>query len=187
MQKLKDLIAQPTTKAGILLLVLFLVFVWYRGSVSESSVSEVLAEDQGSNVIIPKIGVTAPIVYAHSNDPDAIASLLREGVVHLSNTPTPGNTGNVYLVGYSASYPGSSGEYRGVFNRLPELQVDDDILVTSDTSESLVYKVIDIKVVNSSGITSTKDATDKRRLLTLETSYPSGNSESHYLVIAELK
>jgi LPXTG-site transpeptidase (sortase) family protein len=174
MSKLRELIGQPTTKAATLLLILFLIFVWYRSS-SESTVSvSAVSENQKGSVIIPKISVTAPLVYAHSNDPDDIDNLLRESVVHMVNSPAPGDKGNVYFVG------------RGVFDRLPELQVDDDILVTNNASESLVYKVIDIKVVNTSN-NGINQPTDKRRLLTLETSYPGGNSMSRYLVIAELK
>jgi sortase A len=175
-------------KTIILLVGLVAIFVLFNGSREPQvkSAETVVASDvESETIFIPSINVTAPVIYVDSLDEDDIEHGLNYGVVHLKGTAPLGTQGNSYLVGHSSNYKEAPGGYNSVFSKLPDVKIDDDIIFLNG-KQSLVYKVIDLKIVESDNLTVLSQ-TAKRKLLTLQTSYPIGSAQMRFLVIAELK
>ncbi|MCA9308892.1 sortase [Candidatus Saccharibacteria bacterium] len=77
-------------------------------------------------IIIPKIGVEAPVVYDEPRvDENSYQAALERGVVRLGNTANPGTNGNVVIGGHSSNNVFNPGNYKYVFVNLKQLQVND--------------------------------------------------------------
>ncbi|MCU1455934.1 MAG: sortase family protein LPXTG-site transpeptidase [Actinomycetia bacterium] len=83
--------------------------------------------DAVGHIVIPKIGVDKYVVQG-VGVPD-----LRKGPGHYPNTPMPGQAGNAAIAGHRTTYGAP-------FNRLDELNVDDQIQITT-TQGTFTYKV----------------------------------------------
>lgn len=105
-----------------------------------------------NTLMIPKIGVQAPIVFAKSRNQAEIDKLLLNGVVHYFDTAEPGEKGNVFITGHSSYYWWSDGKFNTVFSILDKLVVGDVINVNYG-GQRYTYKVFDTKVVLPSDIT----------------------------------
>lgn len=135
---------------------------------------------------IPKLDIWVPIIYVASNDEAQIQTALINGVVHYAGTAVPGEIGNAYVVGHSSNYSWVVSKYNAVFALLPETQIGDDIFIV-DYSGQTNFRVIATSVVSPNDLSALSQATNGRRLLTLQTSYPVGEAKQRFLVIAELK
>lgn len=90
----------------------------------EPNVGNVVGPDP--KIIIPKIGVEAPVVYDEPRvDENSYQAALERGVVRLGNTANPGTNGNVVIGGHSSNNVFNPGNYKYVFVNLKQLQVDD--------------------------------------------------------------
>lgn len=91
-------------------------------------------------LVIPALGVKAPIVLEKSTDPDQIFNRLEEGVVHYNDSPLPGEPGVSLILGHSSAYPWYKGQYGSVFALLNKLQPGETFTVQNG-SRTLTYKV----------------------------------------------
>lgn len=157
---------------------------WPHPKVVEAPVSSGLSQTIYDYLEIPKISVSAPIIFSKSAEENDIQESLSRGVVHYPGTAQPGEIGNVYIVGHSSDYVSAPGEYKTIFARLPELGSGDEITITG--TKRLIYTVTDTKVVEADDLSVVSQATSGRKLLTLQTSYPVGTAEKRLVVIAEL-
>ncbi len=187
MEEQNQIIDSTTRKAAILLFALVLVFIWFKYPRNATSTSSASFASGQETLVIPKLKINAPIKYVNSHDEDRIQEGMYEGVVHIQGTAMPGEQGNVYIVGHSSNYSNSPGEYNKIFETLPEMEVGDDVLVQRDNAKSLVYQVVDKKIVSPDNISVLDQNTMSRKLLTLQTSYPIGSAKMRYLIVAELK
>jgi len=133
-------------------------------------------QDQTERVVIPSLNANFPIVYVDSLNPSDIEEGMRHGVVHLKGTAHPGQIGNSYLVG----------DFNTTFSKLPEIRVGQDILLVGQ-SESLVFQVTDVKIVQSDDLTVTTQQTGGKRIITLQTHFPMSMTGTRYLVVGEVK
>lgn len=94
-----------------------------------------------SKIIIPKIGVEAPVVYDEPNvDEKSYQAALERGVVRLGNTADPGTVGNVVIGGHSSNNVFNPGKYKYVFVNLKRLELG-DILYLNYNGRRYTYKV----------------------------------------------
>ena len=134
-----------------------------------------------SIISIPKINVTAPIVYASSNDEVSIDNALKNGVVHYAGTALPGELGNSVVVGHSSNDWWQPGDYKFVFILLDKL-IPGDTFSVNYQSKRYVYKVTEVKTVlptDLSVLAPTSDAT-----FTLITCTPAGTDWKRLVVKA---
>ena len=130
---------------------------------------------------IPAISVKAPIVM--NVDPNDMLNKLKEGVAQYNLSATPGQAGNVVLVGHSSDYPWSNGKYKTVFTLLDKLKVGDSIFIPYGT-EIYEYQVTNSKVVAATEISVLVKTDDPT--LTLITCYPVGTSQKRLIITAKL-
>src|SRR5438552_3712454 len=60
-------------------------------------------------LLIPSLGIKAPVGYPEKTDENEFQNFLQNGVVHYPGTALPGQPGNVYIFGHSSDYIWSKG------------------------------------------------------------------------------
>lgn len=92
-------------------------------------------------IAIPKIGVTAPMVWSASdNEKDQLADLAK-GVAHFPSTASPGQTGNMIISGHSSNYIWAKGSFNYIFKNLNNLMPGDvvDVKSVQQNGKTFVY------------------------------------------------
>ena len=92
-----------------------------------------------ASIVIPKIGVEAPIAFVDSTNPDDFLEPLKQGVAHFPSA-LPGEQGVSVLLGHSSPFGWLRDTYDDVFSNLNELEVSDRILITMNGTVN-TYKV----------------------------------------------
>ena len=115
------------------------------------------AELVGPNneIIIPKIGVTAPLVFVNTTNEAEVLLALRSGVVHYYGTALPGENGNTAFFGHSSNDWWEPGNYKFVFVLLEKLTVGDTYEIHYN-SRKYVYRVTQTKVVEPNDLSVLK-------------------------------
>ncbi len=168
---------------GLLLLVfkapIFLQQVSYlTNKPAASSVAPVATVTGTPTLTIPKINVSAPVVFAKSNVEASIQKDLEGGVVHYSGTAIPGENGNSVIFGHSSNDWWEPGNYKFVFVLLDKLVLGDTFTVSNNgvqyiyqVTETKIVQPTDVAVLNGNGtaemtlITCTPPGTSWKRLV----------------------
>jgi len=136
----------------------------------------------GPLLTIPAIGAEAPIVFEPSFAEWKVQVALRSGVVHYGTTASPGQNGNVVILGHSSGQAWAPGDYKFVFTLLNKLQKD-DLIYLDYNGTRYIYKVTTSVVVpptDTSQIQPTATPT-----LSLVTCTPVGTSTNRLIVHAD--
>lgn len=83
-------------------------------------------------VEVPEIDIYAPIVRPGCSDIDCLKKALDRGAVLHPDSVLPGQQGQTFILGHSASAPWPNIKYDWVFSRLNELEAGDIIIVNFD-------------------------------------------------------
>lgn len=135
-----------------------------------------------NEIIIPKIGVKAPLVFINTNSEKDVLAALRNGVVHYYGTALPGEVGNSVFFGHSSNDWWESGNYKFVFILLEKLTAG-DIYEIHYNSKKYVYKVSSTKVVEPNDLSVlNQTATPTSTLITCT---PPGTSWRRFVVFAD--
>ena len=94
-----------------------------------------------AELVIDRIGVSAPIVFNVPPDNDLIYNNLEKGVVHYSATAKPGEPGTAIILGHSSAYPWYKGNYGAVFALLALLKPGDRFYIRYDDNRTFVYQM----------------------------------------------
>ncbi len=140
-----------------------------------------------NTISIPKIGVTAPIIYVNTKTEAAYQDAMSRGVGHYPGSANPGEIGNVFIFGHSAGplWRGKN-PYLKIFSLIPKLEKGDSVFVSDSRGRVFEYRVFDGFPVKPNDVYVTSQETNGRRLLTLQTSWPLGTSLGRYVIRAEL-
>jgi LPXTG-site transpeptidase (sortase) family protein len=130
-------------------------------------------------VVVPKIGVTAPVVFSTSNQEAAIQDDLRKGVVHYFGTAKPGEIGNSFITGHSSNYWWEKGSYNYIFANLDKLAVGDQAKIYYNGNK-YVYQVKEVKVVPPTDVSVLNQTSTPT--MTLMTCTPPGTNWKRLIV-----
>ncbi len=133
-------------------------------------------------LIIPKIGVRAPLIFINTLSEPEMLKALQNGVVHYAGTAYPGENGNAVFFGHSSNDWWEPGNFKFVFVLLERL-VPGDTYEIHYQSHKYVYRVTNTKVVaptDLSVLTQTNTPTS-----TLITCTPPGTSWRRFVVSAD--
>lgn len=146
-----------------------------------STVADLPNDVPVDGIYIKKIDVKAPITW--NGNSDNVQELLAKGVVHITGSAMPGESGNVYITGHSSDVWWTDGDYKTVFSLLDKVENDDEIVIRSGGKKYL-YKVYNKQVIDKENV---KDyiTTDKAQSLTIMTCYPIGTNWRRLMVQAE--
>jgi len=132
-------------------------------------------------IIIPKINVSAPLVFTDSIKEADVLRALQDGVAHYAGTAKPGENGNAVFFGHSSNDIWEKGDYKFVFVLLEKLAPGDEYQINYQ-SRKYVYKVESTKVVEANDLT-VLEQTDTP-YSTLITCTPPGTSWRRFIVKA---
>jgi len=136
----------------------------------------------GSHIIIPKIGVNAPIVFPKTPDEPTMQRYLQSGVAHYPGTAKPGEVGNTFLTGHSSNFWWVRGGFNYVFLNLDKLNTGDQAIIYHGGNK-YVYTVTGKRVVEPTE-TSVLAQTETP-ILTLMTCTPPGTNWMRLIVTLE--
>lgn len=132
-----------------------------------------------STIVVPKIGVTAPIQFINTNEEASIQEALRGGVTHYYGTAKPGEVGNTFITGHSSNYWWEKGGYNYVFANLNKLAVGDQAKIYYNGNK-YVYQVKEVIVVEPSDVSVLNPTPTPT--LTLMTCTPPGTNWKRLIV-----
>lgn len=141
-----------------------------RADVAGAEPYPVVLGEAVARIEIPAIGVDQIVV--EGVDPES----MRRGPGHYPHTPLPGESGNAAIAGHRTTYGAP-------FHRLDELELGDEILVTTLRGR-FRYTMIDLQVVEPDDVTMLDDHGDDR--LTLTTTNPKYSVAERLVVSARL-
>lgn len=156
-------------------------FMTDRTLIIQAPVTPQPAVNYEPTIIIPKIGVQAPVFYDVSYE--TIIEQLRNGVVRYEGTADLGQIGNVVLLGHSSDYLWSTGQYKTVFALLDKLTINDEIILPRGNNR-YVYRVTQTKIFKPTELDVLQRTATPT--LTLISCYPVGTTLRRIIVIAAL-
>lgn len=108
--------------------------------------SGVFKGDVKAFLIVPKIKISAPIVFPDTVDNSALISYLERGVIKYKDSSEIGKQGTAIIVGHSSAYPWYRGQYGSAFALLSKLEPGDQFAIFTQ-DKKFVYQVTDRKVI----------------------------------------
>ncbi len=126
-----------------------------------------------ATIKIPKIDVDLPVYYGDTLE------ILKKGVGHSSGSYFPGEGGSIIYMGHNS---------RSVFRRFSELQIGNEIQVTTSYGE-YNYKIYDMQLIKETEVDKLPIQNEKE-ILMVYTCYPFNNigyATQRYVVYAELE
>ena len=128
---------------------------------------------QYATIEIPSIDVNLPVYFGDTLE------VLKNGVGHSSGSYFPGEGGSIIYMGHNS---------KKVFRRFSELQIDDEITVTTSYGE-YIYKIYDMEIIEETEIDKLPIQKDEE-ILMVYTCYPFNNigyTTQRYVVYANLE
>ncbi len=107
-----------------------------------------LPDRPATRIVIPSIGVDAPVVVIPIRDGTWDVKQITHEVGHLQGTASPGDRSNVVMAGHITLSTGGYGPFRG----LAQLQAGDEILLYVGDREVYIYTVDTIKTVDAADV-----------------------------------
>ncbi|MCH8741956.1 sortase [Patescibacteria group bacterium] len=149
----------------------------------EESTEKVLIDKQNS-IVIPGIGIEAPITLVDSTQPKDFIEPLKNGVVHYPSS-LPGENGEIIILGHSSPPFWPKINYDWVFSKLNTLNTGDEVYIYFNNSQ---YKyVVEGQVILQAGqeLPSFATKNSKSKLL-LVSCWPPGIDNKRIVIYSEL-
>jgi LPXTG-site transpeptidase (sortase) family protein len=141
------------------------------------------AADRTDIIIIPKLGVTAPIVTAQTPDAGILKSLLDSGVLMYPGSADFGDNGQTVVLGHSAPAGWPNINYETIFSRLVELSAGDKVIVVYN-DKTYNYSVVGQKIIEKEADAPASGSTGNT--LFLVTGWPPGRDLKRIIIEATL-
>lgn len=97
------------------------------------------------NLVIPSLGIEAPVVISQSSNEIALQKDLENGVIYLPGSSKLGEKGTMVIMGHSSAYPWYKGSYGSIFALLNKLNLNDEIRVFSKNKQ-YTYRVTEKQI-----------------------------------------
>jgi sortase A len=137
-------------------------------------------------LIIPKINVDVPVIYDTKSDQASQLNAMQKGVAWFGIPGAdshPGQVGNTVLSGHSSNDLFDPGDFKFIFARLEQLDIDDTFYLNYQGTR-YTYSITKKEVVRPTDVGKLIYKTDKP-IVTLITCVPVGTAQSRLLVTAE--
>jgi LPXTG-site transpeptidase (sortase) family protein len=141
--------------------------------------------NQDFSIVIPKIGVNAPVIA--NVDPTTFAKYadaLKAGVAHAGTSFLPDGNGTVYLFSHSTNYDWFVKDLNAVFYLVKNLNKSDTIVLIYNRKR-YTYKITGKQVVASKSTSYLYPSAGKKNLI-LQTCWPPGSTAERLLIFADL-
>ncbi len=189
--------------AGVMVMLVFLFLQYNRtvmaaveayvtpGSLDPSSLiidpNAATEVSEDPRLIIPKIGVDAPIVWtANAASQDSLNAAMDNGVAWFNikgASAKPGEMGNFVVSGHSSNDWLDKGDYKFIFARLEQMG-EGDVIYANYNGTRYTYSVTHTKVVTPTDVSALMTGTDKPHI-TIITCTPLGTALNRLLVFGD--
>jgi len=140
--------------------------------------------DKQNTLEIPKIAISAPIIFSRSSDIASLTKDLNMGVVYYPGSVNPGEKGEIVILGHSAPVGWPKVKYDWVFSDLEDLSIGDFIFVDANNKQ---YKyVVKSKDIIQRGQEANSSGLGVSNTLILISCWPPGKDLQRIVVRAEL-
>ena len=147
--------------------------------------SKITPVDTDFGIVIPKIGVNAPVIpNVNPLKEWEYTQALEKGVAHSSTSFFPNEEGVVYLFSHSTNYEWFIKDLNAIFYLLKNLEAG-DLIVLAYKGDLYTYKLVEKRVVSPSEISYVQPISGERKLI-LQTCWPPGQTTERLLIIADL-
>jgi LPXTG-site transpeptidase (sortase) family protein len=151
----------------------------YPENLDKSYAKEILYD----GIQIPKIGVSAPIIFNSGITEKEIMENLKRGVVYYSNSNLPDEEGISVYFGHSSNFWWVNSKYNTTFVLLPELEMGDEVFVNY-AKRKYKYKVVEKKIIGANEWEELNNP-DLPSGVALVTCWPMGTALKRYVIFAE--
>jgi len=141
--------------------------------------------DNENTIEIPKIKITAPIIFSQSTEKQSMLKDLDKGVVYYPGSVYPGQVGQIVILGHSAPPNWPHIKHDWVFSELNSLSVG-DIINIDINHKRYVYKVKQKTIIQKGQDTSSIVTIKDGNSLMLVSCWPPGKNYLRIAVEAEL-
>jgi LPXTG-site transpeptidase (sortase) family protein len=141
--------------------------------------------EKSDSVEIPKIGVSAPLIFIEGTNNKDYEKALKQGVVHYSQSALPGENGQTIILGHSAPAGWPKINYDWIFSKINELKTGDEVFVYYQNHEYR-YLVTKNYILKSGDDIPKGDLTNSKNMLILISCWPPGVNLKRIAVEAEL-
>lgn len=152
--------------------------------VPQVELSESKFTEKSDSVEIPKLEVSAPLIFIESSENKDITVALKRGVVHYSQSALPGKNGQTVILGHSAPAGWPEINYDWIFSRLNELNSGDEIIVNYKNREYR-YQVTKKIFLKPGEEIPVQGLTNSKNMLILLSCWPPGVNLKRIAVEAE--
>lgn len=139
---------------------------------------------QEDSIHIPKIEVEAPLTFSASEAIADIDEALNRGVAHYPSSVLPGEEGKIIVLGHSAPEDWPKVKYHHVFNRLNELEKDNEIIIYFQNKQYR-YQVISKSFVEPGTELNPSLLTNSKSVLFLVSCWPPGKLYQRIVIEAQ--
>lgn len=137
------------------------------------------------SLIVPKIGINAPIIGSvNPLDEKAYSEALKQGVAHASTSFFPDQNGVVYLFSHSTNYEWFVKDLNAIFYLLKNLEAGDQIILFYKGNR-YTYELREKRIVAPTEISYIMPIEGDRTLI-LQTCWPPGSTYERLLLFADL-
>jgi len=137
---------------------------------------------KNNTLIIPNLGISAPIKFIKNQNEEIILENLKKGIVHFPLTSKPNKIGNSVYIGHSSNYFWNRGDYDSVFLNLNQIKKDDLVFIAYK-NKLFKYKTFQKFYVNPSDLSIFNQTNNK--IITLLTCWPPNTAFSRLAVQAK--
>lgn len=103
------------------------------------------SKEYPQKIVIPSIGIEAPIIFPESKNEYILQKSLEEGVVYWPDSASIDEKGAIILLGHSSAYPWYQGNYGSIFSLLNKLEKGDLIFLFSN-KKKYTYGITDKQI-----------------------------------------
>lgn len=147
--------------------------------------SPILPANKDFSIVIPSIGVNAPIIPGvNPVETAGYTEALKKGVAHASTSYYPNENGTVYLFSHSTNYEWFVKDLNAVFYLLKNVKPGDYVVVMY-LGDRYTYAIRETKVVKRTEVAYLKPQQGIRNLI-LQTCWPPGTNSKRMLIFADL-
>ena len=129
--------------------------------------------EKRDSIKIPKIGISAPLIFVSNSNNQYLHDKLDSGVIHYPGSSKPGEQGQTIVLGHSAPPNWPKIKYDWVFSRLNELSKGDRIILYYD-NQKYVYSVTRKVFLNKGQEVPKSDLTNNNNTLISISCWPPG-------------
>jgi len=142
--------------------------------------------DKQNAIEIPKINITAPIIFSQSTDKNSLMKDLDKGVIYYPGSVYPGQTGQIIILGHSAPQGWPKTRYEWVFSDINDLVIGDKILIDLNNKQ-YTYIVKQKTIIARGADVPAYTSAINNSVLTLISCWPPGKDYQRIAVQAELE